>query len=171
MDDLGTLLDGPSHVTSSLSGPDSDVVNILCRIRGRFADRITSELILSASEGRYADFPFDLDPRLTQALRGRGIARLYSHECEAWKASAAGRHTVIVTPTAWGKSLCYNLPALHSAVTEQAKALYLFPTKALAQAQLAELLALNEAGKLGVCAYTFDDDTPGDARKSRAHVR
>ncbi|MCB1630004.1 MAG: DEAD/DEAH box helicase, partial [Xanthomonadales bacterium] len=69
-------------------------------------------------------------------------------------------------PTASGKSLCYNLPVLQSALEQRSKALYLFPTKALAQDQVAELLALNQAGELGLGAYTFDGDTPSDARKA-----
>jgi DEAD/DEAH box helicase domain-containing protein len=78
----------------------------------------------------------------------------------------AGRHTVVVTPTASGKTLCYNLPVLNGVLRQGAKALYLFPTKALAQDQVAELLEINEAGALGVRAYTFDGDTPHDARKA-----
>ena len=73
---------------------------------------------------------------------------------------------VIVTPTASGKSLCYTLPVVAAAMTGNAKALYLFPTKALAQDQVAELLELNRAGDLGVKAFTFDGDTPGDARQA-----
>jgi len=71
---------------------------------------------------------------------------------------------VIATPTASGKTLCYNLPVLEGVLRRQARALYLFPTKALAQDQVAELLALNDGGRLGVRAYTFDGDTPSDAR-------
>ena len=73
---------------------------------------------------------------------------------------------MIVTPTASGKTLCYNLPVLQAALQDQAKSLYLFPTKALSQDQVAEILELNQAGGLGVRAYTFDGDTPGDARKA-----
>lgn len=73
---------------------------------------------------------------------------------------------MVVTPTASGKTLCYNLPVLHDALTLGSKALYLFPTKALSQDQVAEILELNQAGALGVRAYTFDGDTPGDARKA-----
>ena len=83
---------------------------------------------------------------------------------------SAGQHTVVVTPTASGKTLCYNLPVLQAAMHEHAKALYLFPTKALAQDQVSELLELNKAGALGVRAFTFDGDTPGDARRAvRTH--
>jgi DEAD/DEAH box helicase domain-containing protein len=73
---------------------------------------------------------------------------------------------VVVTPTASGKTLCYNLPVLQAALADRAKALYLFPTKALSQDQVAELMELNEAGNLGVRAFTFDGDTPGDARRA-----
>ena len=69
-------------------------------------------------------------------------------------------------PTASGKTLCYTLPVVAAAMTGNAKALYLFPTKALAQDQVAELLELNRAGELGVKAFTFDGDTPGDARQA-----
>jgi DEAD/DEAH box helicase domain-containing protein len=97
---------------------------------------------------------------------GRGITRLYTHQAAAWTSVRSEQHTVIVTPTASGKTLCYNLPVLQGALKDKAKALYLFPTKALAQDQVAELTALNEAGDLGVRAFTFDGDTPGDARKA-----
>ena len=100
------------------------------------------------------------------ALRKRGIGRLYRHQREAWDLVAQQRPTVIVTPTASGKTLCYNLPVLQAALQDHAKSLYLFPTKALSQDQVAEILELNQAGGLGVRAYTFDGDTPGDARKA-----
>ncbi|MGH7576429.1 MAG: DEAD/DEAH box helicase, partial [Longimicrobiales bacterium] len=136
------------------------------RLEAKFKRRITGQLVVPALEGRYAPLPADLDPRLAAALAGRGIERLYSHQLEAWETARLGRHVVVVTPTASGKTLCYNLPVLHDALTRRTKALYLFPTKALAQDQVAELLELNEAGGLGVRAYTFDGDTPGDARKA-----
>jgi len=136
------------------------------RLRAQYAERITGELVVPAKPGRYAPLPDDLDPRLAIALTRRGIQRLYTHQAAAWEASQAGGHTVVVTPTASGKTLCFNLPVLQAALQSRAKALYLFPTKALAQDQVAELLALNEAGGLGVRAFTFDGDTPGDARKA-----
>lgn len=144
----------------------ADVRQLVQFLERKYQGRITGQLVIPAQEGRYADFPRDLDGRLRKALAARGVARLYSHQREAWEAIRAGRHTVIVTPTASGKTLCYNLPVLQAALTERAKALYLFPTKALSQDQVAEILELNEAGALGVCAYTFDGDTPGDARKA-----
>lgn len=138
----------------------------IARLTRKYRGRITGRLSLPARPARLADFPPELEPRLAAALVARGIRQLYSHQREAWDHVAAGWHTVVVTPTASGKTLCYNLPVLDAALRSGAKALYLFPTKALAQDQVAELLELNEAGGLGVRAYTFDGDTPGDARKA-----
>ena len=143
-----------------------DVASLIPAIKLRHGDRITGELVIPERPGVYAPFPGDLDPRLAAALRARGIDRLYSHQLAAWNATGAGQHTVVVTPTASGKTLCYNLPVLQAVANEHAKALYLFPTKALAQDQVAELLELNNAGGLGLRAFTFDGDTPADARQA-----
>src|SRR5690606_32145036 len=136
------------------------------RLQAKYGDRVTGHFVLPAREGRYAPLPDALPPALAAALRGRGIERLYSHQAEAWDAVQAGEHVVVVTPTASGKSLCYNLPVIEAVRTAKAKALYLFPTKALAQDQVAELLELNKAGGLGLLAATFDGDTPSDARQA-----
>ncbi|MEH6413951.1 DEAD/DEAH box helicase [Pseudomonas sp. CGJS7] len=136
------------------------------RLQRRYRDRITGRFTLPGREGRYAPLPEALPEPLKAALRARGIERLYSHQAEAWDAAQAGEHIAVVTPTASGKSLCYTLPVVAAAMTSGAKALYLFPTKALAQDQVAELLELNRAGELGVKAFTFDGDTPGDARQA-----
>ena len=121
---------------------------------------------MPAHPGTYEDFPEDLDPRISAALKARGVERLYRHQAQAWRATGSGSHVVVVTPTASGKTLCYNLPVLQAVIQRQSKALYLFPTKALAQDQVAELVELGRAGDLGVRAFTFDGDTPGDARKA-----
>jgi DEAD/DEAH box helicase domain-containing protein len=134
------------------------------RLKHKYSDRITGSIFLPGQEGRYTELPDDLPKALAAALRTRGIDKLYSHQAEAWHAVQAGEHVVVVTPTASGKSLCYTLPVVAGAMKKQSKALYLFPTKALAQDQVAELLELNRAGQLGVKAFTFDGDTPGDAR-------
>ncbi|SDZ00137.1 DEAD/DEAH box helicase domain-containing protein [Lysobacter sp. yr284] len=136
------------------------------RLQRRYRSRITGHFTIPGREGRYAPLPDDLPEPLKQALRARGIDRLYSHQAQAWQAAQAGEHVAVVTPTASGKSLCYTLPVVSAAMTCGAKALYLFPTKALAQDQVAELLELNRAGDLGVKAFTFDGDTPGDARQA-----
>ena len=136
------------------------------RLQQRYPERIAGELVIPQRSGAYAPMPDALDGRITATLKARGIDRLYRHQRQAWDAVQAGRHTVVVTPTASGKTLCYNLPVLQQAMDGGGKALYLFPTKALSQDQVAELSELNEAGGLGVRAYTFDGDTPGDARKA-----
>lgn len=142
------------------------------RLSQRYADRITGHFTLPGRAGRYEPIPFDVPAKLRTALAARGIERLYSHQHEAWTAAQRGEHVAIVTPTASGKSLCYTLPVLSAAMggaqgtDAPGKALYLFPTKALAQDQVAELLELNRAGELGVRAFTFDGDTPGDARQA-----
>jgi DEAD/DEAH box helicase domain-containing protein len=131
-----------------------------------------------AQAAQYAPFPDAVDPRLRAALASRGVSALYTHQAEAVAHALAGRDVVITTPTASGKTLCYNLPVLNAVLHDTAsRALYLFPTKALAQDQLAELHSLSdvvarEAG-VDVGAFTYDGDTPQDARRAvrtRAHV-
>ena len=120
---------------------------------------------MPAAEAEWADLPPDLDPRLSAALRERGYGRLYRHQREAWDLSRAGNDVVVVTPTASGKTLCYNLPVAQALLEDpSARALYLFPTKALSQDQQAELDAFVEAGGLPVKANTYDGDTPQSAR-------
>ena len=148
------------------SEPNDPVDRLTRRLKTKYAGRICAELTLPARPAQTAPLPAGLDERLLRALRARGIHELYAHQAEAWRLAGEGRHFVVVTPTASGKTLCYNLPVLQAVCNGQGKALYLFPTKALAQDQVAELLELNKAGELGVRAYTFDGDTPGDARKA-----
>ena len=127
-----------------------------------------------AQAARLADFPPDLHPKLREVLEARGYAGLYAHQREAYDAVQAGGHTVVVTPTASGKTLCYNLPVLDRILKDpDARALYLFPTKALSQDQLAELYAMIQALGADIGTFTYDGDTPQDARKAiraRAHV-
>ena len=135
------------------------------RLGRKYADRITALRRLPAREGVYAEFPADLPAGIADALRARGVTRLYSHQAEAWRAAQDGENLLLATPTASGKSLCYLLPVL-AAARHGGKSLFLFPTKALAQDQVAELIELSQAGSLGVRAATFDGDTPGDARQA-----
>ncbi|MEJ1098478.1 MULTISPECIES: DEAD/DEAH box helicase [unclassified Pseudoxanthomonas] len=152
--------------SSLLPARSGDGKGLSDRLASKYHDRITGRFMIPGREGRYAELPADLPAALATALRARGIERLYSHQAEAWAHAQAGKHLAVVTPTASGKSLCYTLPVVSAAITRQAKALYLFPTKALAQDQVSELLELNAAGDLGVKAFTFDGDTPGDARQA-----
>src|ERR1019366_6144961 len=120
-----------------------------------------------AREARFADFPDDLNPKLRAVLSRRGIERLYSHQAEACERIDAGSNPVIVTPTASGKTLCYNLPVLNRLLIEPgARAMYLFPTKALGEDQLDELHGIIEAMGSDLCAFTYDGDTPQDARRA-----
>ncbi|MEX2355776.1 MAG: DEAD/DEAH box helicase, partial [Thermaerobacterales bacterium] len=131
-----------------------------------FMQSVTEWRTLPARPARYAPFPPDLNRRLVTALQARGIAQLYVHQEKAVSLALNRSHLVVVTPTASGKTLCYNLPVLH-AIMEQpsARALYLFPTKALARDQYTELHNLIEAAGVDIKASTYDGDTPVSARR------
>ncbi|MCB2201730.1 DEAD/DEAH box helicase [bacterium] len=117
-------------------------------------------------DARFADYPDSLDKRLVRAFSSRGIRQLYTHQREAIDAALRGDDVVVVTPTASGKTLCYNLPVLHEVLHNPgSRALYLFPTKALSQDQLAELHETVEELDVDVKTYTFDGDTPQTARR------
>ncbi len=120
-----------------------------------------------ASPGEYLPIPDGVDPRLREALARQHIERLYSHQAEAFRLVSAGKHVVVVTPTASGKTLCYNLPVLNRLLEEpDARAMYLFPTKALAEDQLHELQGAIDSMGSDLRAFTYDGDTPQDARKA-----
>ncbi|MEG1604815.1 MAG: DEAD/DEAH box helicase [Clostridia bacterium] len=122
---------------------------------------------IPARPGQYADFPEKLDPRIVDVLRARGIYRLYSHQREAIDRVLDGENVTVVTPTASGKTLCYNLPVLNRILGNgDARALYLFPTKALSSDQVSELYSMIEQLGEDVKAYTFDGDTPSAARSA-----
>src|SRR6266446_1862070 len=120
-----------------------------------------------AREAQWADFPPWVNAGLASAYAAKGIRRLYTHQAAAAEAVHAGKNVVIVTPTASGKTLCYNLPVLNAVLeNSDSRALYLFPTKALAQDQLAELYDLNQRLENCFGVFTYDGDTPSDARKA-----
>jgi len=183
MADLAALR---SSVLAPRSGQDQALDAALERLApGRLPDRpdtpdlhVTSVRRLPAQAAQCAPFPAGLDPRLLGALEARGVTRPYTHQAEAIAHALGGRHVVVTTPTASGKTLCYNAPVLNSILRDRSsRALYLFPTKALAQDQLAELQATCEtiAAKAGeeIGVFTYDGDTPQDARRTirgRAHV-
>src|SRR5262245_38522229 len=177
------------------TGTDSALDAALARLADGSVDRpdtpdlhITAVRRLEAVAAQYAPFPDALDARLIDVLRSRGIGQLYTHQAEAMEHALAGRNVVVITPTASGKTLCYNAPVLSAILQDpSSRALYLFPTKALAQDQLAELQAMcdalderarglqpsdqDPAPHVGV--FTYDGDTPQDARRtirSRAHL-
>lgn len=116
---------------------------------------------------RFAEWPDGLDARLAAALKRRGIAQPYTHQAEAIRHATAGRNAVVVTPTASGKTLCYNVPVLDAILKDRStRALYLFPTKALAQDQLDELHGLIGGIGENIGTFTYDGDTPADARRA-----
>ncbi|MCC7154593.1 MAG: DEAD/DEAH box helicase [Bryobacterales bacterium] len=127
-----------------------------------------------AKPGIFEDLPSELAPALGGVLKARGVEQLYCHQAEAFHHIHHGNNIVVVTPTASGKTLCYNLPVLNHLIAEpEARALYLFPTKALAEDQLHEFHSIVEAMGSGIRAFTYDGDTPRDARKQireRANV-
>jgi DEAD/DEAH box helicase domain-containing protein len=116
---------------------------------------------------RHADYPDHLDPRLVAAYRRRGIERPYTHQAQAMELARRGEPYVVVTPTASGKTLCYNVPVLDAILKDpQARALYLFPTKALSQDQMHEVHGVITDLGVDIRTYTFDGDTPETARKA-----
>ncbi len=129
---------------------------------------------LPAQEGQYREYPPDVHPALVEAFKEKGFSQLYSHQHSTWELLKKGKNIVVVTPTASGKTLCYNLPVLDAILQNpSARAVYLFPTKALSQDQRAEL---DETIKLlpeEIRIFTYDGDTPQDARKAiraRGHI-
>jgi DEAD/DEAH box helicase domain-containing protein len=137
---------------------------------------VTALRRLPAVAAQYAPFPSALDSRLIGALQTRGISQLYTHQAEAIDHAVNRRNVVVITPTASGKTLCYNAPVLDAILKDpSSRALYLFPTKALAQDQLAELQTMCEAlaAEANIGVFTYDGDTPQDARRTiraRAHL-
>jgi DEAD/DEAH box helicase domain-containing protein len=126
---------------------------------------VAAHRVLEPRPPRHAPWPEGLDPRLIHALRSRGVEALYTHQAQALEAIRARRNVCVVTPTASGKTLCYNLPVLDAVARDPtARALYLFPTKALAADQLVELRALADAAKLDLKTHTYDGDTPPNVR-------
>jgi DEAD/DEAH box helicase domain-containing protein len=142
--------------------------------RDQTGEILTAIRHFPAREAQWADFQAWVHPDLAAAYAAKNIRRLYTHQGAAAEAVHAGKNVVIVTPTASGKTLCYNLPVLNAVLeNSDTRALYLFPTKALAQDQLAELHDLNQRLENRFGVFTYDGDTPGDARKAireKSHI-
>lgn len=146
-----------------------NVAQIVDRLKAdaSFRQNMTVWKTLPARAARYAEYPERLRPALVEGLKARGIANLYTHQREAIDAVLDGGHVCVVTPTASGKTLCYNVPVLNAIMgNPNARALYLFPTKALSQDQVAELQTTIETLDVKIGTYTFDGDTPASARKA-----
>lgn len=137
------------------------------RLDSKFTRNVTAWQRLPERPACYADLPASLDARLIAALRARGVEQLYVHQVRSAEAALRGENVVVVTPTASGKTLCYNLPVLHTLLNNSdGRALYLFPTKALAQDQLYELGELVAALEARIPVHTYDGDTPASRRRA-----
>ena len=140
----------------------------------RGSDCVTGYHHVPAREAQLVDLPSSLPPAIVRVLEGRGVRRLYSHQRECYEHVRAGANTVVVTPTASGKTLCYNLPVLERIIDDpDARALYLYPTKALTYDQMDDLLKWTDALDSGIRIHSYDGDTPQDARsaiRARAHI-
>jgi len=122
---------------------------------------------IPARDAVYGAHPAWLDPRIRDGLASRGIDRLYTHQADAVEAVHAGDDVVVVTPTASGKTLCYAVPVLQAIADDPAaRALFLFPTKALGQDQVAEFSGLARAANMTISAATYDGDTPAPIRSA-----
>ncbi|WP_111645478.1 DEAD/DEAH box helicase [Paranoxybacillus vitaminiphilus] len=131
-----------------------------------YREQIVHWHTIPEKEAKYVPFPFELDERLKKALQERGIQALYTHQHSAFETIRRGEHFVAVTPTASGKTLCYNLPVLQTILENpEARALYIFPTKALAQDQKSELNELIEKAGATINCYTYDGDTAANIRQ------
>jgi DEAD/DEAH box helicase domain-containing protein len=151
--------------TTSVARPSAVVSAFL--ERDPTGEIITAVRRFPAREAQWAKFPSWTHSDLRATYTAKGVRRPYTHQAQAAEAVHAGKNVVIVTPTASGKTLCYNLPILNAILENtDTRALYLFPTKALAQDQLAELHDVNQRldNRFGV--FTYDGDTPSDARKA-----
>jgi DEAD/DEAH box helicase domain-containing protein len=123
--------------------------------------------VIEARAPSYAEMPAWLDGRIVAGLAKRGIERLYTHQAEAIDAIHSGEDVVVVTPTASGKTLCYSLPTLQAIAQDPAaRALFLFPTKALGQDQVTEFGELAASADLSIITSTYDGDTPAPIRST-----
>ncbi|MBU8906048.1 DEAD/DEAH box helicase [Desertibacillus haloalkaliphilus] len=139
-------------------GLDQLIVNL--QTNEQYKDQIVHWHEIEAKEAVTRPFPDRVDGRIRSALERRGIKKLYTHQYSAFEEAATGQSIVAVTPTASGKTLCYNLPVLQQiANDEESRALYLFPTKALAQDQKSELNEIIDEIGIDIKSYTYDGDT------------
>lgn len=136
------------------------------KIRDDFKENIITWKTIEAKEAKTVPLPDDLHPALRESLFRKGIEKLYTHQKSAYENITSGRSIVAVTPTASGKTLCYNLPVLQKILDNpNSRALYMFPTKALAQDQKSEINEIIQAAGVDINSYTYDGDTPANIRQ------
>ncbi|MEH7331334.1 DEAD/DEAH box helicase [Neobacillus drentensis] len=136
------------------------------KINDDFKENIVKWHTLDEKPAQTVSLPQDLHPVLIQSLQSKGIEKLYTHQKAAYEKIMEGNSIVAVTPTASGKTLCYNLPVLQTILSNpNARALYMFPTKALAQDQKSEINEFIQAAGVDINSYTYDGDTPANIRQ------
>ncbi|KQL20221.1 DEAD/DEAH box helicase [Cytobacillus solani] len=143
----------------------NEIMNHL-KVAESFKENIVHWQTIEEKEASTDELPLDIHPALKEALQKRGITRLYTHQKSAYEEAIQGKSIVAVTPTASGKTLCYNLPVLQTIINDaNSRALYMFPTKALAQDQKSEINEIIEEAGLPINSYTYDGDTPSNIRQ------
>ncbi|MEH7373429.1 DEAD/DEAH box helicase [Neobacillus drentensis] len=136
------------------------------KINDQFKENIVTWNTIEEKPAQTVPMPRDLHPILKSALKSKGIEQLYTHQKSAYEKIIEGKSIVAVTPTASGKTLCYNLPVLQSILANPStRALYMFPTKALAQDQKSEINEIIQAAGVDINSYTYDGDTPANIRQ------
>lgn len=136
------------------------------KINEGFKENIAYWQTIAAKEAQSLSLPADLHPKIQAALSSKGIEKLYTHQKSAYEKIMSGQSVVAVTPTASGKTLCYNLPVLQTILSNpNARALYMFPTKALAQDQKSEINEIIQSAGVDINSYTYDGDTPANIRQ------
>ncbi|NUN94776.1 MAG: DEAD/DEAH box helicase [Candidatus Omnitrophica bacterium] len=147
-------------------GPLEKVLAVF-RDTGKLGRDVAHWEVIPPRPAVFGPWPDNLHPEVARLFAERGIPQLYSHQSRAIEATLSGEHVVVVTPTASGKTLCYNIPVLHRVcLNPEARALYIFPTKALSQDQMVELHSIYERLDRDIKVFTFDGDTPPNARKA-----
>jgi DEAD/DEAH box helicase domain-containing protein len=155
----------PEPPWSRVTGVESVVVQWLSS--GKVKPCLAASELIPEQHAERVAIPAALPSELRQALAGRGIGELYTHQAEAVENARRGRHVVVATPTASGKSLCFHLPVLAGLAEDPgATALYLYPTKALSRDQEHGIRALAADAELDIGATVYDGDTPGDTRRA-----
>jgi len=149
------------------SGEAMNIASFLPRLKKHpaYRDQIVHVQHIAPTDASYGELDKPLHPKLQASLEANHLFPLYSHQSKAVNLVRSGRNVVVVTPTASGKTLCYNIPVLDTILTQKgSRALYLFPTKALAQDQLRSLRELTIDQKVKLNYDTFDGDTPQNER-------
>jgi DEAD/DEAH box helicase domain-containing protein len=152
-----------------LTGKLSSMAEMIDHLRQtpEIMSQVTYWHTIPPRDPKLADCPDSLHEGIRAALQYKNIRSLYTHQAQSFEEAMKGNHVVTVTPTASGKTLCYNLPVLQRILeNDSARALYLFPTKALAQDQVAELQEMVDFMEVGIKTHTYDGDTPPTVRQA-----